>query len=99
LSPAHQAVLEEGIAVWEAALADENRRALSAGWELALSEGVIESVASDADQARFDAIYEREAERNAAGLARYGIDGMKAYGVARASVGEDGSVTCKEKLE
>jgi TRAP-type C4-dicarboxylate transport system substrate-binding protein len=99
LSMAHRAVLEEGIAVWEAALADENRRALQEGWELALREGVVEAAVSDADQARFDAIYEREAGRNAASLARYGIDGMKAYAVALASVGEDGSIDCRESRE
>lgn len=95
LDAAHRAVLEEGIAVWEAALADENRRALQEGWELALREGVEESTVSEADQARFDALYEREAARNAASLARYGIDGMVAYGLARASIGEDGSVNCR----
>ena len=32
-------------------------------------------------------------------LARYGIDGAKVFGMARASVGADGSVTCREKVE
>jgi TRAP-type C4-dicarboxylate transport system substrate-binding protein len=99
LSREHRAVLEEGVPVWESAVAEENRRALSAGWQLALQEGVTESVVSDADQARFDAMYEREARRNAEGLSRYGIDGMKAYGVARASVGAGGNVICLEKRE
>ena len=48
-------------------------------------------VASDAvgasDQQRFDALYLREAERNAQSLDRYGIDGLKVFRIARASIG------------
>lgn len=99
LSPAHRAVLEEGIAIWEQALADENRRALEEGWRLAQREGVQHAAVSDADQRRFDALYQREAERNAAALARYGIDGSSVLARARASIGADGHVVCREKLE
>ena len=36
LSPTHSArCCEEGVAVWEQALAEENRRALAEGWQLA----------------------------------------------------------------
>jgi TRAP-type C4-dicarboxylate transport system substrate-binding protein len=99
LSPAHRAVLEEGIAIWEQALAEENRRALEEGWRLALREGVQHAAVSDADQLRFDALYQREAERNAAALARYGIDGSSVLALARASIGADGHVVCQGKSE
>jgi TRAP-type transport system periplasmic protein len=97
LSPEHRRVLEEGIPVWEQALADENRRALSDGWELAKKDGVVESAMSAEDQSRFDAQYLREAERNAQQLARYGIDGLAVFQVARASINGDGTVTCRER--
>jgi TRAP-type C4-dicarboxylate transport system substrate-binding protein len=99
LSPEHRRVLEEGIPVWEHALADENRRALAEGWALALEEGVVEAAMSEADQRQFDAEYLREAEHNAELLARYGIDGRKVFDAARASIDADGSVTCREKAE
>jgi TRAP-type transport system periplasmic protein len=99
LSDAQRAVLEAGIAVWEQALAEENRRALDEGWKLAVETGVVESGLSTADQQRFDALYLREAERNAQSLDRYGIDGMKVLRIARASVAADGSVTCREKMQ
>ena len=54
---------------------------------------------SAADQLRFDELYLREAEANAQSLERYGIDGMKVFRMSRASVGADGSVTCREKME
>jgi TRAP-type C4-dicarboxylate transport system substrate-binding protein len=96
LSAAHRAVLEESIPVWEAALADENRRALEEGWRVAEAAGIVESVVSAEDQAAFEAIYAREAERNAALLLRYGIDGPSVLASARASIGEDGNVRCRE---
>lgn len=99
LSPEHRRVLEDGIPVWEHALADENRRALTEGWALAQKDGVIEAAMSAEDQSRFDAEYLREAERNAEKLARYGIDGRRAFEVARASIDADGTVTCREKTE
>jgi TRAP-type C4-dicarboxylate transport system substrate-binding protein len=99
LSPEHRSVLEQGIAVWEQALADENRRALSEGLALAQKDGVVEAAMSAEEQRRFDAQYLREAERNAGRLARYGIDGLRVFEVARASIDPDGTVTCREKLE
>lgn len=99
LSVAHRAVLESAIPVWEQALAEENRRALDQGWELALKSGVQETELGAEDQQRFDQLYLREAERNARSLAEYGIDGLPAFRRARASVGDDGSITCREKVE
>lgn len=97
LSQAQRDVLEEGIAVWEQALADENRRALDEGWKFAEQAGVVASELPAAEQQRFDALYLREAERNAAALARYGIDGSQVFRTARASISADGAVHCRGK--
>jgi len=99
LSDAQRAVLEAGIPVWEQALAQENRKALDEGWELAQKSGVIASELSAEDQKRFDELYLHEAQRNAQSLDRYGIDGMKVFRISRASVAADGSVACREKVE
>ncbi len=97
LSPEHRAVLEEGVAVWEHALAEENRRALDEGWRLAEQRGVQEAQISAEDQARFDTLYLQHAESNAADLARYGIDGMEVFRTARGSIAPDGSIVCRGK--
>jgi TRAP-type transport system periplasmic protein len=99
LSAAHRKVLEESIPVWEHALAEENRRALEEGWRVAQQDGVVESVMSAADQQAFDELYLEDARRNAALLARYGIDGGKVFDLARASLGADGGVRCGEHAE
>jgi TRAP-type C4-dicarboxylate transport system substrate-binding protein len=99
LSAEHRAVLEAGIAVWEQALIEENERALDEGWQLAQREGVVGAMVSAEDQRRFDELYVQEAERNADALARYGIDGRSVLEIAKASVGADGRVTCREKAE
>jgi TRAP-type C4-dicarboxylate transport system substrate-binding protein len=95
LSAAHRAVLTQSISVWEAALADENRRALDEGWRVAQEQGVVETIINDEDRAAFDRLYAREAERNAAELSQYGIDGASVLAKARASVGEDQRVECR----
>jgi TRAP-type C4-dicarboxylate transport system substrate-binding protein len=94
LTEAQQAVLESGIAVWEEALARLTDAALLEGQELAIAEGVQFTPITAAEQARFDALYLQEAERNAAGLERYGIDGRAVFAVARASVGDKGEISC-----
>lgn len=99
LSPAHRAVLTEAIPVWEQALADENRRALDEGMQLALQQGVVTARLSAADLARFYALYLQEAQANAAALARYGIDGSPVFEVARSSIAPDGSVRCPDQTQ
>lgn len=99
LSPPQREVLEASIAVWESALAEENRRALEAGWQFALEQGVTELAVSAGDRARFDALYALEAERTAAGLSRYGIDGESVLAAARAGIGPDGRVDCAGERE
>lgn len=99
LTAGQQAVLMQSVPVWEAALADENERALQEGWQLAQEQGVMHTTFSAADQRRFDEMYLEEARRNAASLARYGIDGGRAWSVARSSIGTGGQVDCREGVE
>jgi TRAP-type C4-dicarboxylate transport system substrate-binding protein len=97
LSEAHREVLEESRPIWEAALAEENRRAQEEGWRHALAEGIVEVPIGAADQARFDELYAREAQRSAAALSRYGIDGAAVLADARRSIAADGSVSCRKE--
>ncbi len=95
LSPQEQAVLEEGIAVWEQALADENLAAAAAGEEAA--EGLITiTPVTKTEQERFDQLYLREGEANARALERIGINGMNAYRAARKSLVARDTVSCGE---
>ena len=94
LSAEHQQVLEEGVAVWEMALEQENEKALAEGLLLAQQEGISFTTLPPDDQQRFDALYLSLAERNAQSLSRYGIDGTEVFALSRQSVGADGSVTC-----
>jgi TRAP-type C4-dicarboxylate transport system substrate-binding protein len=96
LTPAQQAVLIAGIPVWEAALAEENERALEEGWAMAKARKVATTTFSEADQQQFDELYRQEAQRNARSLARYDIDGEGTLAVAGASIGADGHVSCPE---
>ncbi|WP_120076958.1 TRAP transporter substrate-binding protein DctP [Aurantiacibacter odishensis] len=93
LSDAERAILEEGIGVWEAALAEENRAAAAAGEKIAASTITI-LPASTQDQQQFDDLYLREGQANARALFRVGIDGMTAYRAARQSLVERDTVQC-----
>lgn len=99
LTDAQREVLEASTAVWEAALAEENRRALDEGWQYALEQGVVEVAIGAGDQARFETLYAQDAESNAAALSRYGIDGESVLAAARASITADGSVNCVGGVE
>jgi TRAP-type C4-dicarboxylate transport system substrate-binding protein len=94
LSPEHRRVLEEGKAVWEAALATEIRAALDRGLAEARAKGVSIAAMPAAEQARFDALYLRDAEVNARSLSRFGIDGLNAFRSARASIPARDRVQC-----
>jgi TRAP-type C4-dicarboxylate transport system substrate-binding protein len=96
LTAAQQQVLDEGTAVWEAALARQTRKALAEGFAEARARGVTVTPIDAADQQKFDALYLRDAERNARALARHGIDGLSVFRTARASIGADGHVACRE---
>lgn len=92
-------VLRAAVPVWEAALAEENERALGEGWQLAREKGVTVTTLSALDQQRFDELYLEEARRNAATLARYGIDGERSWAIARSSIGAGGQVNCRGETE
>ncbi len=94
LDASQQAVLEEGVAVWEEALARLTEVSQQEGRDLAVAEGVRFTPIPAADQERFDALYVQEAQRNAESLARYGIDGSGVLDVALASVGHNGTISC-----
>lgn len=95
LSAEHREVLEEGIAVWEAALANETRAAVEAGLEFASEQGVALHRIDPAEQRRFNALYLRHAERNAEALERFDIDGSSVLRKAQASIEPDGEISCE----
>lgn len=94
LSDADRQVLNEGIAVWEAALARQVRAAVANGKTEAELARVTFNPASARDQQRFDAIYLRDSEANARGLAAFGIDGEAASRAARAAVKGRNRIIC-----
>jgi len=94
LTPEQRRILEESIPVWEAALASENRAALDRGLAEARTRNVTFTQIAPAEQARFEALYLRDAEINARGMTRFGIDGLAAFRTARSSVRPDGGVAC-----
>jgi len=94
LTDAQRRVLTEATPGWEAALASEIRIGLDKGFAEAKASHVQIFPMPAADQARFDALYLREAESNAHALGRFGIDGMKAFRTARASITARDQVSC-----
>lgn len=94
LSAEHKRILEESISVWEAALAEEVKASAKDGLQAAKDQRVTVSEASAEDQARFDAAYLRDAERNAADLQRFGIDGTAVFSVARKSIVGPNQIQC-----
>lgn len=92
LTPSQRQLLEEGISIWENALATEISAANSAGERAAHERGVVFSAMPPQDQARFNEIYERDGERRAQSLERYGIDGLTTFRRARA-IAREASVT------
>ncbi len=96
LSGEQQAVLERGVAVWEAALADENRAAGERGIAMAREEGVRFAEIASAEQDRFDRLYLEDARSNARALERFGIDGLATFRLARDSVPARDKIVCRE---
>lgn len=94
LSERHRAVLEAGTPVWEAALARETRAAQAKGFDEAQAKRITIVAMPPEEQARFDALYLRDAEVNARALSRFGIDGMRAFRAARAGVKARDAVSC-----
>jgi TRAP-type transport system periplasmic protein len=94
LTAQQREVLEAAVPVWEAALAREVRAALAKGMDEARAKGVRIVAMPLSEQARFDALYLRDAEANARGLARFGIDGLRAFRTARGSVRGSDRIAC-----
>lgn len=97
LTEDQRALLERSSEVWEQALAAEllvaNQVGLEAGREHHLE---FHDMPAD-EQARFNAIYERDGEARARALTRFGIDGMPTYRLARsvaAQVTDDAGIHC-----
>jgi TRAP-type C4-dicarboxylate transport system substrate-binding protein len=84
LTASQHALLERSIPIWEEALAAEIGAAEHAGEVEGHARGVQFFDMSAADQRRFDEIYERDAQRRAQDLGRYGIDAMASFRRARA---------------
>ncbi|HLT89899.1 MAG TPA: TRAP transporter substrate-binding protein DctP [Woeseiaceae bacterium] len=91
-----QGLLEDSIPVWEAALIRRTTQAVDSGAEYGIERGMKETVLPPEDQAAFLETYSRYAEEIAAGLGRFGIDGLAIYRTARASIAPDGTVNCRE---
>jgi TRAP-type transport system periplasmic protein len=99
LSDEQRQLLERSIAIWEQALDEETLAANIVGEKAAHEEGVEFHELGAADQAKFDEMYARDGEARAADLARYGIDGMKSFRVARAataSLANSPTVVCPQ---
>src|SRR6185295_12830253 len=99
LTPAQQALFERGVSIWEDALATEIAAAEHSGEQTGRAEGVQFFDMPQADQHRFDVIYERDAEHRARDLARYGIDAMASFRRARAianGLRERGEIQCEK---
>lgn len=94
LTDQEKAILTESQQVWEAALTKEIQAALDKGMAEARAQGVTIDGMSRAEQARFDALYLRDAQENARRLSRFGIDGLAAFRAARASVHGRDKISC-----
>ena len=79
LPPDLRAVLARSQTVWEQALKQQLIGAEQAGYAYGRAHGVSFTRIDPADQARFDALYNREAEATAAALSRIGIHGLPIF--------------------
>jgi TRAP-type C4-dicarboxylate transport system substrate-binding protein len=95
LTPEQQRVLESGIPVWEAALAEENEAAAERGLAEARARNVSFTEISADDQDRFDRLYLEGAERNARALELFGIDGLATFRLARESIPARDRIQCR----
>lgn len=95
LTASQRDVLERAIPVWEAALADEIRSAEARGFAEAKARGIKMTDMPPADRDRFDQLYLADARRNAVSLSQFGIDGLKAFDIARSSVKGVNTISCQ----
>jgi TRAP-type transport system periplasmic protein len=84
LSGAQQQVLEASIPIWEAAMAQQIEASVISGETQGQHDGVHFFDIAPAEQARFDQLYERDAERNARQLQQSGIETLPVFLKARA---------------
>jgi TRAP-type C4-dicarboxylate transport system substrate-binding protein len=99
LSDADRSVLEAGIPIWEAAIAEETKAADAAGEAEGRKLGIEFIDIAREEQQHFDALYEAESERNARDLSRFGIDGESVFRYARhvaSGIKQDGKIMCGE---
>jgi TRAP-type C4-dicarboxylate transport system substrate-binding protein len=102
LSEEHRAILREGVAVWEAALDRQLHEAEIAGETAGRANAMTFIAPSAADAARFLAVYNEVAERNARLASRYRIDGLGLFHYARPVVERavaSGEVECAGEQE
>jgi TRAP-type C4-dicarboxylate transport system substrate-binding protein len=95
LSDAQRKVLEESTAVWEAALTEEVEAAATRGLAEARARNIRITDMPPDQQVRFDALYLEDAASNADALAAIGIDGRRAFAIARASIAGPDHIRCK----
>ncbi|GGB27403.1 C4-dicarboxylate ABC transporter permease [Sphingomonas metalli] len=88
---ADRQLLAESERAWEAALIDEINTAEQAGIQFGKTHGVTFLPISPADQARFDAMYNRNAARIARALTRFGADGTPIFTEAQRLIAADAS--------
>jgi TRAP-type C4-dicarboxylate transport system substrate-binding protein len=94
LTPEQRALLANSSGVWESALADEIEKGATAGRAAMARAHIAVNPFAPAEQARFDSLYLQDAQANARGLARFGIDGLTVFREARASVKKRNKIEC-----
>jgi TRAP-type C4-dicarboxylate transport system substrate-binding protein len=98
LTADERAILLEGVTVWERALDEQLRAAEIAGEAAGHESGMTFTAPTTADTARFLAVYNEIAERNARLATRYEIDALRPFRHARAVIArarETGHVNCQ----
>ena len=97
LTDEQRALLDRSTEIWEKALAAELLVANEVGFAAGREHRVeFHDMPAD-EQVKFDALYERDGEARARALARFGIDGMPTYRLARsiaAQVTDDHGIRC-----
>ena len=98
LSQQQRDLLERSIPIWEAAMAEQTNAAVASGEAQGRKDGVQFLSIDPAEQRRFDALYERDAESNARTLQAAGVDAVPVFEAARSiarSITPQGAVNCQ----
>ncbi len=83
LTDQERAILEEGVGIWEQALARQLHDAQLAGEKAGREHGMTFITPSEADTRRFLTVYNQVAERSARHAERFGLDGLSLFEYAR----------------